>query len=568
MSKDIKPKHIINTADTAVEDLIQGLLLQYPFRRVENQPVLLLDPPRKTVALLSGGGSGHEPAHAGYLGLLDAAVLGGLFASPSVANIVAALRALDRDTLMIVKNYTGDRLNFGAAAGQVPQNVRMIVVADDVSLPRKTGFQGARGVAGTVLVHKVAGAAALAGKSLDEVYEVTSKVCSCMGTLGIALDAVTVPGASSKNTRIPDDKIEVGLGIHGEAGSRQSPTLTAMEMATEMVTKIRDYGREVDGGIVPMFEDGDHLCMLVNNLGGSSNLEIAILAKYCATEIEKCGGVVTHVFCGTYMTSFSMHGASLTILNLTKAGAEVKTLLEEPCSAPAWVPCTVFEPAMGSRPSSSPVVVKEEPIEATKDTLSPCSIQDFSDLAAKMISAAANALIASEPSLTEYDTIVGDGDCGLTMKRGASAVLEKCLQQDHPVLLFESLAVAVSNTMGGTSGILYEVFFRKVASTCLAMRNIGESEMLQALRSGVEEIQQVGGASVGSRTMLDALIPASKCNSWESAANAAREGADGTKEMGSATAGRSNYLSEEVLQGTPDPGAEAVAIALAAIAKV
>lgn len=152
----------------------------------------------------------------------------------------------------------------------------MVVVADDCALERTKGITGARGVAGTVLVHKIAGAAAAAGKSLDEVATIAKQVCACMGTLGVALDAVTVPGAATVNDRLNDTTIEIGLGIHGEAGMKQSPLLSATEIAQEMIQTIQTFGRIVkadDGteSIVPLFEKGNDLCILVNNLGGTSN---------------------------------------------------------------------------------------------------------------------------------------------------------------------------------------------------------------------------------------------------------------------------------------------------------
>ncbi|KAL3904119.1 MAG: hypothetical protein SGARI_005068, partial [Bacillariaceae sp.] len=226
--------------------------------------------------------------------MLSGAICGGIFASPSVASILAAIRAAaatqtanKKQILLVVKNYTGDRLNFGMAceiANQEGIACRLVVVADDCALERTKGITGARGVAGTVLVHKIAGAASVAGKSLDDIVSLVDQVNSRMGTLGIALDAVTIVGAEEINQRLDDKTIEIGLGIHGEAGLKQSPLLTSDEMAKEMITTIRDYGRTVkaaDGidSIVPLFDKGDDLCVLVNNLGGTSNFEMSILAN-------------------------------------------------------------------------------------------------------------------------------------------------------------------------------------------------------------------------------------------------------------------------------------------------
>ena len=241
-----KPKKIINDPADAVDDFISGLLMQYPNRLVKlaNHHVILSASPSDGVQLLSGGGSGHEPSHAGWIGsgMLSGAICGGIFASPSVAAILAAIRAAavnnPNGVLLVVKNYTGDRLNFGVACEKANQEgilCRMVVVADDCALERTKGITGARGVAGTVLVHKIAGAASKAGKSLDEIVEIVDQVNARIGTLGVALDSVTVPGAAAVNDRLDDATIEIGLGIHGEAGMKQSPLLTAKEMAKTMI---------------------------------------------------------------------------------------------------------------------------------------------------------------------------------------------------------------------------------------------------------------------------------------------------------------------------------------------
>eukprot|EP00536_Pseudo-nitzschia_multiseries_P019609 jgi/Psemu1/233001/e_gw1.5791.3.1 len=330
-----KPKQILNDPKKSVNEFISGLLLQYPNRlqKLQNHNVVLASKPPcdgNAVQLLSGGGSGHEPSHAGWIGngMLSGAICGGIFASPSVASILAAIRASaasmkeNNGILLVVKNYTGDRLNFGMACEKANQEgilARMVVVADDCALERTKGITGARGVAGCVLVHKIAGAASVAGKSLDKIVDLVKEINGCMGTLGIALDSVTIPGAETVNDRLDDKTIEIGLGIHGEAGMKQSPLLTADEMAKEMIDTIRKYGRmDEDGNIVPLFEKGDRLCVLVNNLGGTSNFEMSILANACVKYLEndENGGKVTRLMVGSFMTSFDMHGASVTILNL------------------------------------------------------------------------------------------------------------------------------------------------------------------------------------------------------------------------------------------------------------
>jgi dihydroxyacetone kinase len=525
--------------------------------------------------------------------MLSGAICGGIFASPSVASILAAIRAAaasmkaNSGILLVVKNYTGDRLNFGMAcemANQEGISSRMVVVADDCALERTKGITGARGVAGCVLVHKIAGAASVAGKSLEEIVDIVDEVNGRMGTLGVALDSVTIPGAETVNNRLDDKTIEIGLGIHGEAGMKQSPLLTADEMAKEMIDTIRDFGRKnEDGKIVPLFEKGDTLCVLVNNLGGTSNFEMSILAnacvKYLEDEANNLGCKVTRLLVGSFMTSFDMHGASVTILNLSCSSDELVSLLDAPCDAPAWSACDIWnadgENATYFRPSSKerPEVVVDSDAKPAI-AMPPVNLPSFAELSKAMVLRAVKSLGEAEAELTKYDTIVGDGDCGITMKRGATEVGDRInnggIPTDHPVTMFSSMADAISDSMGGTSGILLELMFRKMSSTLSRCDSIGVAEMSQAVKAGVDAIGLYGGATVGARTMLDALVPAAKSlvetNSLSDASSLAKIGADGTADMKVASAGRSNYLSEETLKGTPDPGAMAVSIVFKALA--
>jgi len=352
-------------------------------------------------------------------------------------------------------------------------------------------------------------------------------------------------------------------------------------MAREMITAIQKHGRVVtdeDGtaNVVPLFEAGDEICVLVNNLGGTSNFEMSIFARSCVKllESEEFGAKATRVMVGAYMTSFDMHGVSLTILNVSGQKELVK-LLDAPTDAPAWRTCDVWKSGDDARPSATEVpevIVDEETASLHKPEL---KISNFAKSAKFLLSAAVEKLAEAEPLLTKYDTIVGDGDCGITMKRGSTEVLERLksgeIPTDHPVPMFAALADAVSASMGGTSGVLFELMFRKMGSTLSRVDTIGVDAMCAAFKAGVDAVSLYGGAQVGSRTMLDALVPGAtalvETKSLSQAAQKAKEGADSTALMKTASAGRSNYLSEETLEGTPDPGAVAVAIVLESLAK-
>ncbi|KAL3779586.1 hypothetical protein ACHAW5_005419 [Stephanodiscus triporus] len=623
-----EPKKFLNDPSNAVDEYISGLLLQYPnkLRKLANHRVVVHPsfaastsskpdhPNLRRVSILSGGGSGHEPSHAGYVGsnMLSGAILGDIFASPPVSSILAAIRAVTVPTssggkgcLLVVKNYTGDRLNFGMAREIARErhglDVSMCVVADDRSIPRSKGITGARGVAGTILVHKASGGAAGTGMDLDGVTRIARAVATRAGSMGVALDSVTVPGATTVNDRVPHGAMEVGLGIHGEAGARQCAMTTCDEIAKIVCAAIRDYGREeADGGsgvvVVPHYGPGDELLLMVNNLGGSSNFEMSLLARSIVLHLERNHGAVikgcrvTRVLVGSYMTSFDMRGASATILPLTgwDEASEVLSYVDAETDAPAWTRVDVWT-GDAARPSDEEIdeVVDDEATttSASSSPPSPVLIDDFAGVARAVLRRCAGALIDAEPTLTRYDTIVGDGDCGITMERGAREVLRRleggALRVDHPSWLFSDLADAVSASMGGTSGILLELFFRKAATSLLSpslASGIESGDLASAFREGVSAVSFYGGAREGSRTMLDALFPASAAiiagggsssgADVSGAAAAARRGADATATMELAEAGRSNYLSSEVLMGTPDPGAVAVALVLEAMAQV
>lgn len=270
-----------------------------------------------------------------------------------------------------------------------------------------------------------------------------------------------------------------------------------------------------------------------------------------------------------------MQGASISIISMTNASDVTGKYLDAETDALSWVKADNWIINGSARPSQIEVpeitVTKSDNVSYEKVTV---EIENFSERSKAMVKSACALLIESEPTLTKYDTIVGDGDCGITMKRGAKEIISRLeneqLNSNHPVALFESLASAVSASMGGTSGILLELMFRKMRTFLNNEEvSIDESCLIRAFEEGVNAVSFYGGATEGSRTMLDALYPAVKKlksgDTLEVAAQASMAGANETAEMGSASAGRSNYLNEDVLTGTPDPGAIAVALALKAI---
>lgn len=527
----------INGKDTLVTDAIDGLLATSGDRlyRLDGYPhikvVCRSDWDKSKVALISGGGSGHEPAHAGFVGegMLTAAVCGEVFASPSVDAVLAGILAVTGEAgcLLIVKNYTGDRLNFGLAAERARAyglKVVMVIVDDDIALP---DLPQARGVAGTLFVHKIAGHLAEDGADLDTVTKAAEEAVRDMASIGKSLDTCTVPG-SKKEDRIASGMAELGLGIHGEAGVQQ----VAFDGATSAMEMVLDK-------VVPYLKGRDCVALL-NNLGSTTPLEMAVLAHALAAS-DKAASVKAIIGPAPLMTSLDMHGFSVSLLPLTQ---ERQAALARDVPLPDW-------PGMSML---APVVVKPLP-----DGLTPIQpIPSDSPTTRRLIETCCDLLIAAEDDLNALDAKSGDGDTGNTLATAARALKGSMDRMPLADLtqLFRAVGNELSQTMGGSSGVILAIFFGATGDACANGRPTAD-----ALLAGLQRISEVGGAKEGDRTMIDALHPALEALPLGigPAATAARTGADGTACMGRAKAGRASYVPEENLIGHNDPGAEAVA---------
>lgn len=524
----------LNAKENLVTEAIDGLLAASGGRlsRLDGYPhikvVFRTDWDKTGVALISGGGSGHEPAHAGFVGrgMLTAAVCGEVFASPSVEAVLAGILAVTGEAgcLLIVKNYTGDRLNFGLAAERaraLGRKVEMVVVDDDVALP---DLPQPRGVAGTLFVHKIAGAMAESGADLDTVTAAARQVIGKVASIGMSLDTCTVPG-SPKENRIAAGKAELGLGIHGEPGVEQVDFSTAMHAMDTVAAKLG-----------PVLGPGDRVA-LVNNLGSTTPLEMSVL-----THALTQAGIAGHIIGpAPMMTSLDMHGFSVSVMS---ASPEELAALAAPVEMGAW-------------PGICDVVVP--PVVPLPDGLTPIEpIPSQNPRNREVIDRLADLLVASETELNELDAKSGDGDTGSTLA-GASRALKNSLDR-MPLAdltqLFPALGNELSQTMGGSSGVILAIYFNAAGDACANGAPVPE-----ALKAGLDRVCQVGGAQVGDRTMVDALAPALDAlpTSFAAAAEAARRGADSTAAIRKAKAGRAAYVPEENLIGHNDPGAEAVA---------
>jgi len=527
----------VNSKDSLVTEAIDGILAASggALTRLDGYPhikvVYRSDLDKSKVALISGGGSGHEPAHVGFVGqgMLTAAVCGDIFASPSVEAVLAGILAVTGEAgcLLIVKNYTGDRLNFGLAAERaraLGRNVEMVVVDDDIALP---DLPQARGVAGTLFVHKIAGAAAEAGEPLAKVKEKASAVISAVRSIGMSLDTCTIPG-SEKENRIKRGMAELGLGIHGEAGVEQVAFDTAKSAMVTVLDKLSAH-----------LQPGPHI-VLLNNLGSTMPLEMSVLSYELATA-ERSEDFKFIVGPAQLMTSLDMHGFSVSVL---PAKDEWVTAMQEPVALAAWPQMRAIAPVKSAALPDGLSPIRPIPSE-NADTRS--TIEAICDL-----------LIESERSLNELDAKSGDGDTGSTLASAARALKGAMDQMPLADLtqLFPALGNELSQTMGGSSGVILAIYFGAAGDACASGLTISE-----ALSAGLARVSQVGGAVKGDRTMIDALDPALAALSEgiKSAALAAREGADLTAKIGTAKAGRAAYVPEENLIGHNDPGAEAIA---------
>ena len=288
------------------------------------------EPNKEKVAIISGGGSGHEPAHAGYvgLGMLDAAVAGNVFASPSPDRILEAIHQVggDKGVLMVIKNYSGDIMNFSMAAELAEMEgykVMSVVTRDDVAVPESTYSTGRRGIAGTVFVHKIAGAAAEAGRSLEEVRDVAQKVIDNTRSMGMAMSPCILPGVGKPGFVLADDEIEVGMGIHGEPGVERTSVKTSKELAEILCGHI----------LADMDFSGSDCAVMVNGLGGTPLMELYILTNDVNALLREKGINPVRWYVGNYMTSLEMSGCSVSLLRLDD---EMKAYLDAPAHTAAW----------------------------------------------------------------------------------------------------------------------------------------------------------------------------------------------------------------------------------------
>ncbi|WP_026590625.1 dihydroxyacetone kinase subunit DhaK [Bacillus sp. UNC437CL72CviS29] len=572
-------KKIINQPETLVMEMCNGMVMAHPELELlkKYKVIKKKEMNENKVTLISGGGSGHEPAHAGLVGkgMLDAAVCGDVFASPSQIQVYQAIKATasKKGTLLIIKNYSGDIMNFKNGAHLATEDgiqVEYVRVDDDIAVEDSLYTVGRRGVAGVLLVHKIAGAAAEEGMDLMQVKAVAEKAAANVRTIGLALTSCTVPASGSPTFKLGEDEMEYGVGIHGEPGRKREKIATADELALRMTNDlVKDLG----------LEDNAEIAVLVNGFGGTPLQELYLFNNAVTRELSKRNIRINRTFVGNYMTSIDMAGVSLTVMKLDD---ELKTLLSKECNTPAFKVDGPIESVeyidINSDVEEKPVFFEMETAEEhaiIKDEV--LTLNNMIYLVDKM----SEVIIKNEVPFCELDTHAGDGDFGMSVAKGFKQLKREwssILDQEYLNIgtFLDACSMVIMEHCGGASGPIWGGAFRAAGKAIEGKVELTVAEFAEMLEAALKGIQSIGersfgrGAEVGDKTLVDALVPC--VNAWsesaaagtdfkaafEKGAEAAVKGAEYTKEI-VARMGRAGTVGERSL-GYPDAGAYALGV--------
>lgn len=528
--------------------------------------VISLPPKTPQVAVIVGGGSGHYPAFAGLVGpgFASGAVVGNIFTSPSAAHVYSVAKAADqgKGVVLTFGNYAGDNMNFGIAAKMLRAegiDTRVVVVKDDIASDPQ--FDNRRGIAGDFTVFKAMGAAAAAGKSLDDVERLGNLANRRTRTLGVAFSGCTMPGAKTPLFEVKTGQMGVGLGIHGEPGIRDDVRPSAEELGRLLVRTVLKDAPEEPGG---------RIGVIVNGLGTTKYEELFLLYRTIAPLLRDAGYDIVHPEIGELVTSLDMGGVSLTVFWLDDE-------LE-----PLW---TADAYAAAYRKQGAPLGTIDETYEGKSTALDEDSLVEASDAALEIAqrvrtaaSAVADLMHEQEAYLGEIDAYAGDGDHGRGMVRGSDAALEaieEAPEKAGPASLVKSAGRSWAMQAGGTSGVLWGASLEAAANTIDdAAEDFADDDLLRAVRAFADSMVTLGGASVGDKTLLDALLPfadsleahgGSLRQAWAAAVADAKESAEKTSEL-RPQKGRARPLAEKSV-GHPDPGAISMAMILELLGK-
>ncbi|CAL7941747.1 unnamed protein product [Xylocopa violacea] len=506
-------KSLVNSINDAVTETLFGLSYTFPQLeyQVAHKVVLMpmLQDRKHKVSLICGGGSGHEPFAAGFVGkgMLTASVSGSIYAAPPSQHITYAIERISTydksGILMIVPNYTGDCLNFGIAiekARQAGLNIVEVIVNEDCSIPKEEqGVAGKRGLTGILFIIKIAGALAENGQRLDKVQQVAQDVLQNIATYAVGLSACSIPGQPTM-FELAEDEVEIGMGIHGEAGYGKMKMKSSSEIVSFMLKRICD---------ALSLQSEDSVAVIVNNFGALSQLEQGIVVHDVVNQLRSMNIQPLRVYSGLLMTSLNSAGVHITLLKIDEKNKNMYlSCLDAPTDAPKWPGCVYSVPMENT-------VFQDSILRITKRRGIEIDTQ-LQVLFEQCLKGACEALIQKEIHLNELDRGCGDGDTGSTLKRLAieistlfSEILLSLgrLQFSHPSSVFTELANIAEDQMGGTSGALYCLYF-----TCIATELVPVQESdgwlriwARTLRSGFNCLMKYGKAKPGDRSMIDAL---------------------------------------------------------------
>ena len=581
MNEQVSTKKLINAPDQIIQEMIEGMTGAHPdLLRVEGETgraIVAVDGPRAgKVGIVIGGGSGHEPAFAGYVGrgLADAAAVGNVFASPSPAHIVEAAHAADggAGVLLLYGNYTGDVLNFTMAAEELAgegMNVRQVAVADDVASAPPERKNERRGIAGDFFVFKIAGAAADLGEPLARVEALARAANDATCSMGVALSPCSLPQTAKPNFTIGAEDMEIGMGLHGEPGIRRQKLATADVVTDELMDNL---ARELS------LAQGDRVSVLVNGLGATSQIELYVMFRRVKQRLDALGVRIHASWVGEYATSLEMAGASVTLLKLDDT---LQALLDHPCRTLALT-VGATDPAVEKgavrRQPERTADRGATPTEAARELIADGDITPA--LFRAMMQNVGNQIIAEKDWLSELDGVIGDGDHGVTMEVGWRAV-QKALDEgpDNEAIegICKRMAKAFLDAVGASSGPLYATAFLR-AGTAVGNRLNLDSEALAAwLSAACQGIRDRGRAEPGDKTMIDAWLPAvsaalerarekgSTLDILIAARDGAKDGMEATAAM-EARRGRAAKLGKRSM-GHIDPGAASTYVMLRAMSE-
>ena len=589
-------KKIMNTPETFVYDMCHGLALAHPeLEFVEKFKIVKKkDIDDNKVSLISGGGSGHEPAHAGFVGkgMIDCAVCGDVFASPSQVQVYNAIKkcATDKGVLLVIKNYSGDCMNFNNAMADAQDDgikVDAVYVNDDIAVKDSLYTVGRRGVAGTVLVHKCAGAAAEQGKELDEVKRVANKVIDNVRSFGFAFTSCTVPAAGHPTFEIGDDEMEFGVGIHGEPGRYRekidySTGTFADDLARRILTDL-----EEDLGL----KAGEDVVLLINGFGGTPLQELYLLNNSVTKAITADGINVHRTIVGNFMTSIDMAGASISVL---RVDSELKALVDYPVSTPAltWGAAMSeqaeaaleaikaigkalgYTPAEPAKKASKKAVAEAEDDNATYEVEGTPVVTETINTAAfvQIVDKMADVIIENEVPFCEADQM-GDGDFGMSIAKGFKQLKADWATRKKGDIgeFLVSCSEIIKEYCGGASGPIWGSAFKYAGKAMLGKKEINLTDLAFLFMEANRGVYETGkksfgkGADIGDKTLVDALKPCALAltkaaeegkalrEGIDLGAKAAHEGAEATKTH-VATLGRAGTVGERSI-GFPDAGA-------------